>query len=456
MNTQLDEGCLGCHRPRDQYSVIEPVYEEKFAHGVMGEEPVRKPRASNATKWNFFRHLPKENEDPVAAKNTLPANIGTQSSTGDEQHKETRVNSKAEPSLFSGAEDALRDSTPSSTWHAKSTAGPSQESKTQQPKTHLWKFRTESPAPSEASSVFSSISTPSTNSSNPPKEIEISIWHLVELLTAQKPLDDLCQRGFQRENTTPERFANNLRRMLKTFGNDLRTQSQSFNIRLVAQLIVRDSRRMAAQIRARYDPMYKEKGSKLADLGSKAMTEAERRFRIDHFIHQLSSTRSEAAEHLPDVDNNDSDSEDDSTLDFPAQPPRVSSLDEIEAFILSSEAFSNLLVSITGFLKVQNPRNPYVEIPQGSLEFAQSQTKAELARSQELIPGLIPQLHLLGDGSNVNTPGYVAESHAQKRSIWLKIHEALFEWLTTLERPKKGVKRIKYTCVFLPFSKKVI
>lgn len=116
--------------------------------------------------------------------------------------------------------------------------------------------RSTSPSPSEAESVFSDLSAPTTNTSYPPEDVEISVWHVVEIMLSRNGFVDLCQRGFQREDLEPDRFANNLRRLLKTFGKKLQSEGQSHIARRTAQLIVRGSRRMATLIRVRHDSSY--------------------------------------------------------------------------------------------------------------------------------------------------------------------------------------------------------
>jgi hypothetical protein len=98
----------------------------------------------------------------------------------------------------------------------------------------------------------------------------------VEIILIQVAFADLCQRGLHREDMTPERFANNLRRLLKNFGKTLLSEWQSYSARLAAQLILRDFRRMAALIRLRYDPSYKQIGSNPIDSDLYSISETER------------------------------------------------------------------------------------------------------------------------------------------------------------------------------------
>ncbi|KIW87235.1 uncharacterized protein Z519_12138 [Cladophialophora bantiana CBS 173.52] len=234
--------------------------------------------------------------------------------------------------------------------------------------------RSASPTPSEATSVFSDVSAPSTNTSYTPEDVEISVWHVVEILLSKDAFADLCQSGFHSKDLEPARFADNLRRMLKTFGRALLIEAQSYSARLIALLILEGSRRMAALIRVRYDRSYEFVGSELIDSNVASMTVTERRSRIDNFIQQLNSADTETAKQSRDTTERNSDSEDDSDTILDEEAATVSSLDEIENFIPSSQAFKGLLETLTSFLK--RPKFQDVSPSMAVLNHVQSQSTA--------------------------------------------------------------------------------
>jgi hypothetical protein len=108
---------------------------------------------------------------------------------------------------------------------------------------------------------------------------------------------------------------------------------------------------MADLIRARYDSRHEDIGSKLIDSNLKSMIEAERRSRINKFIQQLNSAGNDGPQQLSDAIENDSNSEDDADTVLHEETASVSSLDEIESFIPSSQAFDGLLKSLASFLQ---------------------------------------------------------------------------------------------------------
>jgi hypothetical protein len=120
--------------------------------------------------------------------------------------------------------------------------------------------RSASPTPSEATSVFSDASVPSTSTTYPPEDVEISVWHVVAILLPRRTFADHCAKGFQHEDLEPARFVRKLRRMLNIFGKALLSESQSYSARLTAQLILSGSRRMAAIIQARSDSRHDSVG----------------------------------------------------------------------------------------------------------------------------------------------------------------------------------------------------
>jgi Heterokaryon incompatibility protein (HET) len=301
--------------------------------------------------------------------------------------------------------------------------------------------RSASPTPSEATSLFSDVSAPSTNTSYPPEDVEISVWHVVEILLTQDSFADLCRRGFHRKDLEPARFANNLRRMLKNFGRTLLSEGQSYSARLTAQLILGGSRRMAALIRVRHDPSYERVGSKLIDSNLDSMTETERRSRIDKFIQQLNSADTEGAKQSLDTIENNSDLEDDPDTVLHEEAVGVSSLDEIENFILSNQAFEGLLETLTSFLKLSKFQDvsPSVAV----LTHVQPQSMAQVPLQ---IDSNEP-LSMLQEYSRERSSTTLPDLELPKDSFWMRVYERLSHWLTRIERPKAGLHRIQYTCV---------
>ena len=301
--------------------------------------------------------------------------------------------------------------------------------------------RLASSTPSEASSVFSDVSAPSTNTSYPPEDVEISVWHVVEILLTQDAFADLCRRGFHREDLEPARFANNLRRMLKTFGRTLLSEGQSYSARLTAQLILGGSRHMAALIRVRYDPNYERTGSKLIDSNLDSMTETERRSRIEKFIQQLNSANTEGAKQSLITIEDNSDSEDDPDTALHEEPTGVSSLDEIENFIPSSQAFEGLLDSLKSFLKLSK----FQDVPPSLavLNHVQPQSIAQVPLQTDSNE----PLSMLQEYSRERSSTALSDLELPKDSFWLRVYDRLSNWLTTIERPKAGLHRIQYTCV---------
>lgn len=117
--------------------------------------------------------------------------------------------------------------------------------------------------------------------------------------------------------------------MLKSFGKTLLVEGQSYSIRLAAQLILRNSRRMVALIIVRYEGT----GPKLLDVDIDSMTKDERRLRVEQLIQELYPSSAEAADQPPDTIENNSYSEDDLDAILHDESPQVSSIDEIENFI---------------------------------------------------------------------------------------------------------------------------
>ena len=290
--------------------------------------------------------------------------------------------------------------------------------------------RSASPAPSEASSVFSDLSMPSTHTSYPPEDVEISILHLVELLLTQDSFANLCQRGFHRKDLEPARFANNLRRMLKTFGKTLLSEGQSYSAQLTAQLILGDSRRMAALIRARYDPSYERISSKLISSNLDSMPETERQSRIENFVQQLDSAT---------VIDDNSDSGDDPDTDLNEEPTGSFSVDESN-FIPSSRAFQDLLESLKSFLKLSRLQDVSPSV--ATLNRPQPQSIVEVPLETDLKEqGLVPQE--LTERSYIEFPNL----ELPKDYFCSRLYEKLSNWLIKIERPKEGLQRIQYTCV---------
>lgn len=116
--------------------------------------------------------------------------------------------------------------------------------------------RAASPTPSEAPSVFSDVSASDSNSSYSSKEVAISVLHITNILLSQLRFDQLCRSGFQDQGGEPGRFANNLRRMLKSFAKQLLQSEKSQQASIVTQLILNNggSRRIAARIRMNLIP----------------------------------------------------------------------------------------------------------------------------------------------------------------------------------------------------------
>lgn len=296
--------------------------------------------------------------------------------------------------------------------------------------------RSTSPTLSEASSLFSDVSAPTTNTSYRPEDVEITIWHVVEILLTQDGFADLCRRGFHRKDLEPDRFANNLRRMLKIFGRTLLSEGQSHSAQLTAQLILGGSRRMAALIRVRYDPSYERIGSKLINSNLDSMTETERRSRIEKFIQQLNPANSEGAKQYLGTIENKSDSEDGLDIALHEIPTGRSSLDEIGRFIPCSQAFEDLLDSLQSFLKL--PRSQDGPPSVALLNLVQPVP-------QQVDPN--EPLLTLQESSRERCSTALPNSELPKNSFWLRVYEWLSNRLTRIERPKAGLHRVQYTCV---------
>lgn len=300
--------------------------------------------------------------------------------------------------------------------------------------------RSSSPTPSEVSSVFSDISAPSTNTSLP-EDVRISVWHVVEILLAQDAFVDLCQRGFHREDLEPARFTNSLRRMLRTFGRTLLSEGQSYATQLAAQLILDDSRHMAALIRARYDPSYERIGSKLIHSGLDSMTESERRSRIESFIQQLTSANTEATKESVDAVQDNNDADNDAYTALHEESTGISSLDEIENFIPSSQAFGDLLDSLNSFLKLPRPQDkPHSAV---AMDRVQSQHMAQVPLNTDLNEPFSRKLENPREISSIDLPNL----ELPKNSFWSWVYETLSNWLTVIEPLKPGLRRIQYRCV---------
>ena len=297
--------------------------------------------------------------------------------------------------------------------------------------------RSASPTPSETTSVFSDVSAPSTHTSYPPEDVEISVWHLVEILLTQDTFANLCTKGFQREDLEPLRFTRNLRRLLKTFGGALLSESQSYSVRLTSELILRGSRRMAALIQSRYDSNHDSAGSKLSNFNSQSMTESEKRARIEHLLY--SAEVDHVGQQSDAIEN--SGSEDEAETDLHEEAASVSSLDEIEAFVLSSKAFDDLVESLASFLKL--PKITDAPSPPAVPEHFEARFMDQgSSQSNVNEPLLMPQN---SSGESRFTPdpdvGLPAES------VGSAIYNRLSRILTRIERPRAGLHRIQYTCV---------
>jgi hypothetical protein len=299
------------------------------------------------------------------------------------------------------------------------------------------------PAPSAVSSVFSDISIPTTNTSYPPEVVEISALHLVEIMLTQDGFADLCRRGFHRGDLEPARFANNLRRMLKAFGKKLLDEGQSHNAYLMAKLILSHSRRFAAMIREHYDPTYERVSFQLINHNLSSMTEIERKTRIEDFTNSLQPGLADTEgtkENLDTVDDS-SGSEDDPDTTLNEEPAVPSSLDEIEKFLLTSQAFKELVDSLESFLKISRDEEalPSLAVP---YEVQVQSTVRAPTQTDSNKPSVIPE-----EFSEEKGPAVVGSSALPKVSFWLQIYDRLSDWLTRVEKPKAGLSRIQYTCV---------
>lgn len=218
---------------------------------------------------------------------------------------------------------------------------------------------------STGSSLESEASAPSSPTSYGDGELELSIWHIAEIFLAQDNFAELCQTGFHGNSTVNDRFTRNLRRMFKTFGKALTSESQSYTASLAGKLVLRDSRRVTGLIRARYDPSYVHGSSHVISERFKDMSHDERRSRVQRFIDEVEATPAKEASSLQHHDSgaDHNDSEDSDAEDGLGDNPHdealtMSSLEEIERLVPSSKAFGALLDSLTVFLRVsKHPRN---------------------------------------------------------------------------------------------------
>lgn len=307
--------------------------------------------------------------------------------------------------------------------------------------------RSTSPTLSEVSSVFSDISTPSTNASYMTDGVEVSILHVVEILLDDIDFAKLCQNGFNHLNMEPDKFANKLRRMLKIFGKSLSSEGQFNGTQLTAQLIVNGSRRMAALIRVRCDQNYEQAESNLISSKLTAMTKNERRIKIEELLQKTDSFNEEDVhQHVEsNNDNSESDDELESTLD--EKSTKLVPLEEIENLILSSQAFKALLHSLESNLK----RSPKVQKEAG-LHSALTQTVAPFDMKPLLQPNSNELLANSPQNPKRKSSTCTPQAELPKPSLWTWVYDICSNLFTTMETPKEGLCRIKYNCVSVEFD----
>ena len=288
------------------------------------------------------------------------------------------------------------------------------------------------PTPLQATSGLLDASAPSAITSHTPKDVSISVSHVVEILLSQATFSDLCQRGFHHKQPEPARFAHNLPRMLKIFGRQLLREAQSYSARHTALLIRRDYPRIAAQIRIRYDPSYECIESELTNSSSDSMTETGRRSRNIKLMPKL---------HSADTDSDPGN--------YQATAPRgkaakLFSLDEMGHFITSGQAFEALLKRVQFYVESSKSHTvePSMTVPGPTELHALSHTPIQ-PRSDE-------PASILQECSRERSSTTITDMELPNDSFWTWVYERLSRLLTRIDKPSAGLHRIQYTCVGSP------
>ena len=319
--------------------------------------------------------------------------------------------------------------------------------------------RLTSPTPSEATSLFSDVSAPLAITSHPPEDISISVSHVVEILLSQATFSDLCQTGFHPKKLRRATLALYLPGMLEGFGRRLLREAQFTSARHTAQLICRDSRLIAVQIRIRYGPSYVYIDPEMTDSSSDSVTETERRPRKMRHIPRLMADTDSSSDSVTETErrprkmrhiprlmaDTDSDSEDDQATGPREKEAKLVSLDEMSYFITSSQAFETLLEDLKSFVKPSRLHNvsPSITVPGPTKLHSLSQTSMSLESDE-------PAASIMQKSSGEKSYTIIPDIDLPNDSFWTWVYERLSRLLTSTDTPKAGLYRIQYTCVRSP------
>lgn len=243
---------------------------------------------------------------------------------------------------------------------------------------------------------------------------------LAEMLLQDDAIQVLCKQAVKNTGIGPERFANNFRRLLVIFGDDLLREVHTPLERLTAKFMKSESRHMASIIRRRFDPEYAEMMSRLSDvMVSTQMSAEERRRQVEELLQKQEFQGTTSA--VPDDESAD---EDDPVE--PEQQEELPSFHAIQMFVRDSAAF----------VKFKSDLHTFV-LPKTS----------ETVMLLEKEPDTLPEAPI-GTLSNVQ-PDLVSELQSEPASNLASMLKRLWIAAQRASRPmvRSGYYRLEWTCV---------
>lgn len=243
---------------------------------------------------------------------------------------------------------------------------------------------------------------------------------LAELLLQDDAIQVLCKQAVKNTDIGPEKFANNFRRLLKIFGDDLLREVHTPLERLTAKFVKSESRHVASIVRRRFDPQYAERMSRLSDIMVSTQMSAEERHRqVEELLQKQEFQGATSA--VPD----DESADEDDPLE-PEQREKLPSFHAIQMFVRDSAAF----------VKFKSDLHTFV-LPKTS----------ETVMLLEKEPDTLPE-EPIGTLSNVQ-PDLVSELQSGPASNLESMLKRLWIAAKRASRPvvRSGYYRLEWTCV---------
>ena len=184
---------------------------------------------------------------------------------------------------------------------------------------------------SYAESIFSVQSDASSSSQYSNEYILSATEEFVSLLLNDDTLGPLFATAVERKGIGPERFVNNLRRLLKLYGKNLRNEAQEHLQVLAAQLVQSRARLISYSVRKFYDPVYEMTTQDWIQPSNISQQ------KLDHFL-QHGGVATE-------VDSADSDN------DNINQEQELTTLQGVKAFMLAGTAWRDFQNRLRNFVE---------------------------------------------------------------------------------------------------------